>query len=53
MAPLPAERPAWKAAATAAQDCWVRAAGDPRLGEDFRRICKYNLQTVAALAKSV
>jgi hypothetical protein len=29
------------------------AAGDPRLGEDFRRTCDRNLQTLAALAKSV
>jgi hypothetical protein len=50
--PLPAERPVWTAAAVAAQDFWLRASGDPRISDDFRRICERNHRTLVALVKS-
>jgi hypothetical protein len=50
--PLPAERRAWVAAAVAAQDFWLRASGDARISDDFRRICEQNRRTLAALVQS-
>ncbi|OWQ88405.1 hypothetical protein CDN99_16225 [Roseateles aquatilis] len=40
--PLPADTSAWQAAARAALTFWRTAAADPRIGDDFRRLCEDN-----------
>lgn len=44
--PLPAERPAWARAASAAVQFWDMAARDPRISNEFRAICAENRDRV-------
>lgn len=44
--PLPAEREAWRIAATAAEQFWSRAADDTRISAEFRVICADNLNKI-------
>ena len=48
--PLPAEREAWRDAATAADHFWSQSANDARISAEFRAICAANL---AAVRKAV
>lgn len=47
--PLPAERETWQAAAVAARRFWQLAADDPRIGQEFRRLCAENAGVVDKL----
>jgi hypothetical protein len=44
--PLPAEREAWRQAATAAAQFWVLASDDARISAEFRSICDQNARGV-------
>ena len=47
--PLPAEEPAWHAAAPAALAFWQAAADDARISKPFRRSCAANAKALQAL----
>ena len=51
--PLPAQRPAWLAAASAAAAFWQRAAGDARISAPFRDACAANGRRVLELAERI
>ncbi len=51
--PLPAQRPAWLAAASAAAAFWQRAAGDARISAPFRDVCAANGRRVLELAERI
>ena len=42
--PVPAQRPAWRIACTAAIEFWSDAAADSRIGEAFRAISRENVE---------
>lgn len=44
--PLPAEREAWRDAASAAEHFWSRSANDARISAEFRALCAANLAAV-------
>lgn len=49
--PLPAEAPAWRAAAPAALAFWQAAADDARISKPFRRTCAANAKALQALLR--
>ena len=49
--PLPAEAPAWGAAAPAALAFWQAAADDARISKPFRRTCAANAKALQALLR--
>ena len=51
--PLPPQRPAWLAACGAAIAFWRRCAGDGRISEAFRLVCRGNGGRLEAVAERV
>ncbi|MDA7417619.1 type II toxin-antitoxin system HipA family toxin YjjJ [Xenophilus arseniciresistens] len=47
--PLPEQRPAWLEACVAALVFWERAAGDSRISEGFREVCRAQRQALLRL----
>lgn len=51
--PLPPQRPAWLAACGAAIAFWQRCAGDGRISEAFRQMCRGNGERLEVMAERV
>ncbi|MDP2809129.1 MAG: type II toxin-antitoxin system HipA family toxin YjjJ [Rhodocyclaceae bacterium] len=51
--PLPGESPVWRRAAEAAIRYWQRCADDPRISQNFRRICAENHGMLAGALEKI